>query len=243
MSMPSVWISDNAGPLISKFLGTMNALTGTKHRHGSSLHPQTQGAVEVTNAELDQRLRFYVEKYQTDWSIHLPALDYSHNASWHSAIEMALLKVSLGTEPRNPLSTELPSVKITTSHQKRALEIVTQTKAVQDLGWSAGLATQAAQEKQANKKRRAVDFAVKDYVYVKKKGFTTESPTTRLDSQYAGPWRIKEIKGHIYVLDLPSWFKGNNLFHAYRLRKAAHDSLPHQIGEPEPPEEINGEPE
>jgi hypothetical protein len=121
MGMPSVWISDNAGPFISKFLDMMNALTGTTHRHGSSLHPQTQGAVEVTNAELDQKLRFYVEKYQTDWSIHLPALDYSHNASCHSAIGMAPLKVSLGTEPRNPLSTELPSVKITAGHQQRTL--------------------------------------------------------------------------------------------------------------------------
>jgi hypothetical protein len=105
------------------------------------------------------------------------------------------------------------------------------------------LATQAAQEKQANKKRRAVNFAVKDYVYFKKKGFTTEAPTTRLDSQYAGPWRIREIKWHSYVLDVPSWFKGNNLFHADRLRKAADDPLPEQIEDPEPPEEINGEPE
>jgi hypothetical protein len=46
--------------------------------------------VEFTNQELDQRLRFYVNKYQNDWSTHLPALDFAHNSSWHS--EVALLR-------------------------------------------------------------------------------------------------------------------------------------------------------
>ena len=56
-----MWISDNAGPFVSQFTKTINEITGTKHRHGSSLHPQTHGAVEITNADLDQKLRFYVD--------------------------------------------------------------------------------------------------------------------------------------------------------------------------------------
>lgn len=242
LGMPSTWISDNAGPFISKFMETVNTLTGTKHRHGSSLHPQSQGAVEITNADLDQKLRFYVDKYQTKWSAHLPALDFSHNASWHSAIGMPPLKVGLRTEPRNPLSLPLPEIQVNTDNEKTALEMVTQTKAVQYLARSNALTAQKSQEKQANK-RRPVDFWVGDSVYVRKKGFTTEAPTTRLDSQYAGPWPIMKMKRHSYVLKTPSWFKGKNLFHADRLRKAASDPLPQQIEEEEKPEEINGHPE
>src|ERR1700694_1305339 len=104
IGVPLTWLSDNAGPFVSEFLETINELTGTKHRRGSSLHPQTQGAVEITNAELDQKLRFYIDKYQSKWSVHLPALDFAHNVAWHSTIGMAPLKVALGTEPRNPLS-------------------------------------------------------------------------------------------------------------------------------------------
>jgi hypothetical protein len=74
--VPAVWISDNAGPFISEFLAELNRLTGTKHRHGSALHPQTQGAVERTNRDLDQKLRFYIDAYQTQWSRYLPALDF-----------------------------------------------------------------------------------------------------------------------------------------------------------------------
>ena len=243
LGVPVSWLSDNAGPFISEFMETINKLTGTKHRHGSSLHPQTQGAVEITNAELDQKLRFYIDKYQSKWSVHLPALDFAHNVAWHSSIGMAPLKVALGTEPRNPLSLPLPEVDLTTDQERKALEIVVQTKAVQDLARGTALKTQAAMELQANKKRREVDFTVDDSVYVSKKGFTTPAPTTRLDSQYAGPWRIIEERGHSFVLDVPASFKGKNLFHADRLRKAADNPLPQQVDDPETPEEINGEPE
>ncbi|XP_044714628.1 his(2)-Cys(2) zinc finger domain-containing protein [Hirsutella rhossiliensis] len=34
----------------------------------------------------------------------LPALDFAHNSSWHSSIDMAPLKVALGRDIRNPLS-------------------------------------------------------------------------------------------------------------------------------------------
>jgi hypothetical protein len=45
---------------------TVNKLTGTKHRHSSTLYPKTQGGVEITMQEIDQQLRFYLEKIPTD---------------------------------------------------------------------------------------------------------------------------------------------------------------------------------
>ena len=159
---------------------------------------------------------------------------------------MAPLKVALGTEPRNPLSLPLDqplSDQAQGESARKAQEMVEQTKAVQDLAKQNARQAQATMEEQANRRRREVDFTVGDAVYIHKRGFTTESPTTRLDSQYAGPWRILEERGHSFVLDVPPWFKGKNLFHADRLRKAAEDPLPQQVRLPEPPEEINGEPE
>jgi hypothetical protein len=243
LGVPHQWISDNAGPFVSEFLETLNKLTGTKHRHGSPRHPQTQGSIEITNAELDQKLRFYVDKYQTRWREHLPALDLAHNSAYHSAIGMSPLEVALGTSPRNPLSLPLPELDLTTDQQKKALEVVKQTQKVQELARQNAVATQALMETQANKKRRPVDFTVGDAVYVSKKGFSTEAPTTKLDSQNAGPWTIVEEKGHSFILDTPPWYKGSKLFHADRLRKAAQDPLPQQHMAPEPPVKINGEPE
>lgn len=141
--VPHVWISDNAGPFVSKFMETLNQLVGTKHRHGSSRHPQTQGSIEITNFELDQKLRFYIDKYQSDWRQNLPALDLAHNTAYHSSIGMSPLHAAFGCEPRNPLSTALPVVDVSTDQAQKALEIVKQTKAVQDLARQNAVAAQA----------------------------------------------------------------------------------------------------
>jgi hypothetical protein len=243
MGMPLTWISDNGGQFVSRFLAKLNELTGTKHRHGSALHPQSQGAVEFTNQELDQRLRFYIDKYQDDWSEHLPALDFAHNSSWHSAIDMAPLKVAFGRDVRNPLSLDLTTAEAETEPEKKALAIIKNIKAVQDLARNAALVAQKRQETQANKKRRPVDFGVGDKVFLSKKGFATVAPTTRLESQWVGPFKILEERGHSFVLDLPTGYKMMNLFHADRLRKADDNPLPQQVQTPPPPEDINGEPE
>ena len=63
MGIPDIWISDNVGPFVSEFLETINKLTGTKRRYESSRYPQSQGAMEITNAELDKKLRPYLTIY------------------------------------------------------------------------------------------------------------------------------------------------------------------------------------
>ncbi|KAI7910325.1 pol polyprotein [Pyricularia oryzae] len=186
--VPDLWLSDNAGPFISEFLNTLNELTGTKHKYGSARHPQSQGSVEITNAKLDQKMRFYVDKYQTNWRRHIPVFDFGHNSSVHAFIGMAPIEAETG--------------------QQKALEMVRQTRQTQELARNNGLG-----------KRRPVDFTVGNAVYVSKKGFSTEAPTTKLDSQNAGPWTIFEEKGHNFIFDTFAWYKGNKLFHASRLRK------------------------
>lgn len=243
LGMPLHWISDNAGPFISEFMETINKLTGTKHRHGSARHPQSQGGIEITNADLDQRLRFYIDKYQKRWSEHLPALDFAHNSSHHASLGMSPLKVMTGCEPRNALSLPLPDVDLDSERKQAASKLVRQARDVQEIAHKTALHAQRLQETQANKTRRPADFAVADLVYVSKKGFSTEAPTTKLDSQWVGPWRIKEMKGHSYLLETPGWYHGSRVFHADRLRKAANDPLPQQHTQPEPPDEIDGEPE
>jgi len=56
---------------------------------------------------------------------------------------------------------------------------------------------------QANKKRRPVDFGTGDLVYVSKKEIKTESPNTKLDLQYTGPWKIVKKRGYSFVFDIP----------------------------------------
>ena len=240
--MPTSWLTDNGSQFVSQFVDEINKLTGTKHRKGSTYHAQTQGAVERINADVDEKLRFFVDKYQDDWDDHTPALDFAHNSSWHSSIERSPLSLILGREPRTPLSLPLPPITKMTPPRERAAELMKIVKDVQDGAKLAAKQAQERQQVQANKKRRQVDWNVGDKVFVLKKGFSTDAPTTRLDSQWVGPYVILEMKGSSYKVDVPN-FKGSNVFHADRLRKAGNDALPGQHNAPPPPEEIDGEPE
>ena len=102
---------------------------------------------------------------------------------------------------------------------------------------------QKRQQIQANKHRRAMDFELRDKVYVIKKGWRTDRPNDKLDYSLAGPWKILKQIGHSYKLEVPQGFQIHLVFSADRLRKDPGNPLPGQINDPEPPELVNKEQE
>ena len=58
-------------------------------------------------------------------------------------------------------------------------------------------------------------------MYITKKGWSTDKPSTKLDAQNIGPYKFLEIQGHSYVVDLPAYIKIGNVFHIDRLQKTA----------------------
>lgn len=100
---------------------------------------------------------------------------------------------------------------------------------------------QAKQARQANKKRRPPDFHTGDLVFVTKKLWRTDRPSDKLDNPVAGPFRILEMVGHSYRLELPSSYRISPVLHADRLRKADNNPLPGQIPTPPPAVEVDGD--
>lgn len=96
---------------------------------------------------MDQKLRFYIDKYQTNWNVYLPILDFAYNAAWYSNFSIYPLKIIFGTEPRNPLSTDLPTTTVNLDQKRKTLQIVRQIKKIQKLVRQNALKTQARQEK------------------------------------------------------------------------------------------------
>ena len=105
-----MWITDNGGQFISKFVEKINELTGTKHKRSSLYYPQTQGAVEFTNQELDKKLCFYVSRCQNNWVSYLLSLDFAYNSTYHSAIKITPFEALLGKKPLNPLSWDIDTL-------------------------------------------------------------------------------------------------------------------------------------
>ncbi|KAM4060138.1 reverse transcriptase (RNA-dependent DNA polymerase) [Hirsutella rhossiliensis] len=132
----------------------MPSLTGSRERSivMEAPTPSDPRGVEVTNQYLDQKLRFYVTKHQDNWSSLLPALDFAHNSSWHSSIDMAPLKTAA------------------TGPAARARELVQTAQETQEDARNAATAAQERQKEQANRKRRPTDFAIGPFVILEERG-------------------------------------------------------------------------
>jgi hypothetical protein len=80
------------------------------------------------------------------------------------------------------------------------------------------------QESYANKRRRPLEFAIRDYVYLKAspmKGMKMFGMKGKLAPHYIGPFSILEKIGNVaYKLELPPLLAGvHDIFHVSQLKK------------------------
>jgi hypothetical protein len=251
MGMPSSILSDRGPQFISAFFGELCKIAGVEQKLSSAGHPQTDGNTEIVNQWLDHRLRHYINHFQDDWDEHLPAVVHAQNSLPHESTGLTPFQVVFGVSPRYSFDwrkrtdlTDGVSDGDRTNRQM-AQDFARRAKKAWDLAREGLEKAQEQQAAQANKKRREPDFDVGDEVYISKKGWSTDRPSTKLDHQNAGPFPITEKigEGRAFRVRLPESMKVHDVFHPDRLRKARDDPLPGQVLEPPPPEEINGEDE
>ena len=96
----------------------------------------------------------------------------------------------------------------------------------------------------ANKHRREPDFGIGDWVVIRKKVSATDRPSDKLDYPMTrARYKIKELVGHSYQLEVPQGWRGTDVFHADRLRRHPNNPLPGQGFEQPAGEDIEGQEE
>ncbi|KAI0996816.1 hypothetical protein K3495_g11367 [Podosphaera aphanis] len=71
-----------------------------KRKLSTGYNPETDGQTEIMNKYLDQRLRPFINHFQTNWSRLLPLMDFAQLALKHESIGTSPFELLMGRPPR-----------------------------------------------------------------------------------------------------------------------------------------------
>jgi len=84
----------------SQFAAELNEMLEIKTKLLTSFHLQTDGQMEMTDQELEQYLRMYINHRQSNWLEWLVTVEFAFNNKVHTATKLSLFKVNYRREQR-----------------------------------------------------------------------------------------------------------------------------------------------
>ncbi|WVZ52529.1 hypothetical protein U9M48_003577 [Paspalum notatum var. saurae] len=208
--VPKKIVSDRGTQFTSHFWKRLHESMGTKLNFSSAYHPQTDGQTERTNQILEDMLRACAIQYGTSWDKSLPYAEFSYNNSYQASIKMSPFQALYGRRCRTPLHWDQPGEK-----QLFGPGIIED-------------AERQARRVMRDNRRRDLEFAVGDYVYLKVspiRGLRRFKVKGKLAPRYIGPFKIIDRKEEVaYQLELHDRLSGvHNVFHISQLKKCLRE--------------------
>lgn len=160
--VPSSIVSDRDPRFTSRFWESLHKALGTKLRLSSAYHPQTDGQTERTIQSLEDLLRACVLEQRGSWDSFLPLIEFTYNNSFHSSIGMVPYEALYGRRCRTPLCWVDSSESIALGP-----EVVQQTTEKVKLIQERMRAAQSRQKSYYDKRRKDLEFAVGDHVFLR----------------------------------------------------------------------------
>ncbi|RVW39687.1 Transposon Tf2-8 polyprotein [Vitis vinifera] len=217
---PRSIISDRDKVFLSRFWIELFRLQGTSLCHSTAYHPQTDGQTEVVNRCVETYLRCFSYNKPGRWSTWISWAEYWYNTTFHSSTNTTPFRAVYGRDPP-PLirfgSDSTSVLAVDQLLQERDL-ILNELK---DHLYCA----QSKMKSSADAHRRAVQFEVGDFVYIKLRPYRLRSlakrPNEKLSPRYFGPYKVVQQIGPVaYRLELPSSTTIHLVFHVSQLKRA-----------------------
>ncbi|KAL4025181.1 hypothetical protein IC575_013559 [Cucumis melo] len=212
-------VSDRDKIFLSQFWSEIFRLSGTKLNKSTAYHPQSDGQTEVVNRGVETYLRCFCNEKPKDWSKWLPWTEYWYNTTFQRSIGMTPFQVVYGRQPPTLLSYGSTLSKNSTVEemlQERDLVLASLREHLR--------LAQEQMKLYADRKRRAVEYSVGEYVFLRIRPYRQLSVRSRRNEKLAprffGPYKIVERIGPVaYRLQLPESSKIHPVFHVSQLRK------------------------
>ncbi|KAI0991886.1 hypothetical protein K3495_g16301, partial [Podosphaera aphanis] len=228
--------SDRGSNWVGDFWRHLCKSAKIEQRLSTAFHPETDGATERMNQEVQAYLRAFISFSQMEWSKMLASaqLAINNRDKTSSGLSPFFLEHGYHAEPIQQARSDLerPSPPA-----KRAERFLARIREAQEYAAAAMAAAQQVMEEQANKRRNpAPKFKTGDKVWLNLKNIQTPQPKKKLAWVNAKYSVTKVVSPHVVELDVPSniWPR----FHVELVRKAGEDPLPSQSQEDSQPEPV-----
>ena len=241
--LPASIISDRDPQFVATVWKSFCKRLGIEAKLSTAYHPQTDGQSERSNQDLERHLRTYCSYLQDDWAKWLPITEFADNDATSASTGVTPFFANKGFNPRmsfSPDTTDYDSTRKRLDAAK-AEDITEQMQNILDFIRQNIDNAQVTMAAQTNKHRKEVHFEVGDMVFLNNKNYKTDRPCQKLDNKKWGPFKVIELVGSSYRLELPTTMRIHNVFHPSHLTLAPTNPLPGQNNPPPGPVNIAGD--
>ncbi|KAH3677175.1 hypothetical protein WICMUC_001756 [Wickerhamomyces mucosus] len=214
--IPRKIVSDKDVRFMGSFWKTIWTSLGTSLLFTTTAHPQTDGQSERMMRILNQSLRAVCHNNLVNWEKLLPAVEFAYNSTVQASTKKAPFEIDDGLIPDAPTYSSTWHLDNSNanaedySKELKAISLQTKDQLIE---------AQRQMEKQANKKRRDVEFKVGEWVLLHKNVWGTRDAYGKLYPYYIGPYQIvKKLNNNAVEIALESTSKKQRTINVQWLR-------------------------
>ena len=239
---PRAITSDRGSNWVGDFWRRLCEKAGIELRLSTAFHPQTDGATERANQEIQAYLRAFVTYSQSDWSELLPTAQLALN-NRDSSLGYSPFFLNHGYHMSPFLSkseSDYSNISVSkfSTKSRQADAFLQKLEEGQAFAQAAMAWRQQIMEDSSNKKRQQAEiFKEGDLVWLNLRNVATPRPSKKLAWLHSKYRVLKIISPHVVELDIPSGIHPR--FHVDMLKRAATDPLPSQTQDDFQPSPVN----
>ena len=207
-------ISDRDSIFISKFWLTLCYCLNIIKNLSTTFHSQIDNQTEHQNNIIKQYLRAYVNFEQNNWITLFFIAKFAYNNSKNASIDFSLFEVMIDYFSRitfeKPFDSRVKSIFVKT-HAKHLNNLIKMCKKVL-------LTTQKHQKTFVDKHSKFIQFAIKDYVWLRGKNIKTKRNRKLKWKTFEFFEILKKHNNQIYKLNLFKRWRIHNVFHVSLLK-------------------------